>query len=197
MTRPASGDDYKSLAAAVAQAATGETIVVEGTCHGTTRIQGVGTGEDQIERVLTISGKATPASGTPTLDGTRLDVPILQILDGVRLTLKSLTIANGTRGISMTGDPTLMYAHVPTVALDAVTVTGNSSGGIGNEGGQLYLNAGTKITNNGVKAGPDGQGDYTRNGCPVPGLIVWKRPAAEIQGPRGASPSSRSEHGRC
>ena len=99
MTRPASGDDYRSLAAAVAEAATGETIVVEGTCHGTTRIQGVGSGEDEIERVLTISGKATLALGTPTLDGTRLDAPILQVFDGVVLTLKSLTIANGTTGI--------------------------------------------------------------------------------------------------
>ena len=148
VTRQASGDGYRSLAAAVAEAGTGETIVVEGTCRGTTRIQGVGSGEDEIERVLTISGKATLALGTPTLDGTRLDVPILQVFDGVVLTVKSLTIANGTTGIHLNGDPTAMYAHVPTVALDAVTVTGNSAGGVVNGGGQLYLNAGTKITNN-------------------------------------------------
>ena len=59
-----------------------------------------------------------------------------------------------------------MYAHVPTVALDAVTVTGNSAGGIVNGGGQLYLNAGTKITNN--LAVQRGRHLHRRDQCRVP-----------------------------
>ena len=146
VSRAATGASYNTLASAVAQAGDGETLVVKGTCTGSTRIVG--------PRTLTIVGKANPAFGTPTLDGTGTDAPILAIENAVTITLRSLTLAKSPSvGLYVTGDPTVMDPQVPTVTLDAVTITGNRQGGIRNSGGQVYVNAGTMISHNSAQYG--------------------------------------------
>lgn len=79
------GGTRGSLSEAVLAARAGDTLQVRGTCFGNTRI-----GKD-----LTVVGRASAASGTPTLDG-EYDGSVLHIERGTTVVIDNLVIAHGS-----------------------------------------------------------------------------------------------------
>lgn len=141
------GGTAGTLATAVQAATAGDRLQVKGTCYGSTT----------IGRDLTIVGKKTAATGTPTLDGNRTG-HVLRIGQTATVTIVGLTITHGKAygaewpdqsggGIFSKGELTLRD----------VRVTGNrareSGGGLRLEGPTTLIR--TIVSRNGV---PDGDG---------------------------------------
>lgn len=141
------GGTAGTLAKAVKAATAGDRLQVKGTCYGSTT----------IGRDLTIVGRRTAATGTPTLDGKRIG-HVLRIGGTATVTIVGLTITHGKAygaewpdqsggGIFSKGDLTLRD----------VRVTGNrareSGGGLRLEGPTTLIR--TIVSRNGV---PDGDG---------------------------------------
>lgn len=112
---------YATLQAAndAEQTASGDTVMVKGTCAGTTT----------ISKSLIIAGKSNPGFGPATLDGDYIGT-VVTITSGVTVTIRNLTVTHGN-GNSVTD----------------IHTNGNSGGGIFNRAGSLTL-ANTIVTEN-------------------------------------------------
>lgn len=110
---------FRTLQAAVDAAASGDTLVVKGTCYGTTTIVG---------KDLTIQGQANPAFGAPTLDG-QSSGTVLWVgspEDSPRVSVSGLTITHGSNGgVVSYGTLTLLDS---TVRLNAGSGISNAYG---------------------------------------------------------------------
>jgi hypothetical protein len=114
---------FRTLQAAVDAAASGDTLVVRGTCYGTTSI---------LDKDLTIQGQANPAFGAPTLDGQNSGT-VLWVgspEDSPTVSISGLTIMHGSHG------GVVSYG---TLTLLDSTVRLNAGGGISNAYGAYLL----------------------------------------------------------
>ncbi len=114
---------YGSLAAAVAAASAGDTLLIRGTCRGTT----------EIGKSLTLIGQQPSGYSAPTLRGQQLG-SVLTIDSGISVTINSLTI---TGGVASFGGG--IY-NVGTLTLQDSIICGNDTYDF--DGGGIY-NAGT------------------------------------------------------
>ena len=114
---------YSTLADAVAQANTGDTLIVSGRCIGTTT----------VDKDLTISGLLRGV-----LDGGGSG-PVLTVQSGATVTLRALTITNGNTVNKFSGGG--IY-NAGTLAVTFSSISGNSATGANNDGGGIY-NAGS------------------------------------------------------
>src|SRR5512133_2454019 len=111
----------RSLQAAIDAAVSGDTLVIKGTCYGTSLIGGE---EGSItDKDLTLRGVANNQFGTPTLDGQASSDPVLTISSyfGNTVSISDLTIRNGSSEGVFLSDSQL--------TLTRSTVSGN--GGLG------------------------------------------------------------------
>src|SRR5207248_9543254 len=102
---------YATLQAAVNAAAAGDTLVVKGTCTGSTT----------IDRNLTISGQGYGGNTRATLDGGR-NGSVLAVTSGVTVTLNTLIITGGS---SWVGGG--IYNYYGTVTLNDSSVSDNAA----------------------------------------------------------------------
>jgi hypothetical protein len=154
---------FHTLQAAVDSASSGDTLVVKGTCFGSTATE--------LKR-LTIIGKASPgtsAYGLPTLDGLGLG-PVLTIgiepFSGGPITITNLTIRNGTFGIFDRGDLTVVDSVVTAnagigIVVDegSVAMTGssvNNNGGSGISGFEAFLSVSYSTISGNTTSGSGG-----------------------------------------
>lgn len=172
------GGTAGTLAKAVKVASAGDRLQVQGTCFGSTT----------IGRDLTIIGRKTAATGTPTLDGNRTG-HVLRIGQTATVTIVGLTITHGKAygaewpdqsggGIFSKGELTLRD----------VRVTGNraraSGGGLRLEGRTTLIR--TTVSRNGVRDG-DGCGIATGAALTIrDGAIRGNGPILEDGGCSGA-----------
>jgi predicted outer membrane repeat protein len=150
ITNQATGQTYARLQPAVNVASVGDTLLVRGTCTGTTTV-----GID-----LNLRGQRRGPSG-PTLDAGGTGVA-LTINDSSSVAIDSLMITGGTSGGIVIGAGGM-------VMLDHSTVSGNNGvfgGGIANNGGTLIVDN-SRVSNN--TATVDGGGIDT---YPVGAIIV-------------------------
>jgi hypothetical protein len=143
----------RSLQAGIDASAPGDTLVVKGTCVGTS----------EIAKDLTLKGVSNAPFGVATIDGDALG-SVLTISGVVTVGIESLIITHGSAanggGISNTGS---------ALTLTNATVRDNASsqegGGIFNSsGGTLTLNNSTVSEN---AAGFSGGGVFSQNGSTV------------------------------
>ncbi len=150
-----SGLGTRSLQAAVDAAAPGDTLVIKGTCFGSTT----------IAKSLTLRGRSNPAFGVPTLDGGGTGrVLFVDFFDADRraftLTVENLTITHGLGEDGNGGGGLLVQGG--TIELRNSIVTGNSAGVLGGGGIQAHGGVMT-LTNTTVSdnsAGDGGGGIY-------------------------------------
>jgi hypothetical protein len=128
---------YTDLQSAVNAAHRGATLLVTGTCTGTTT----------IAKHLTLKGERRGATSAPTLDGAGASGSVLTIDAGVHVSVDSLTITGGNTsgqggGISVNPGATVVLNHS--------TISGNAAGfggGIASDYGRVILNH-SRITAN-------------------------------------------------
>ena len=131
ITNEAVGQTYAGLQSAVDAASPGDTLLVRGTCTGTTTV-----GID-----LNLRGQRRGASA-PILDAGGSGA-VLTVNDSSSVAVSSVMITGGTSGGIVIGAGGL-------VVLSHSTVSGNSGafgGGIANNGGTLIVNN-SRVTNN-------------------------------------------------
>jgi predicted outer membrane repeat protein len=146
-----------SLQAAIDAAASGDTLIIKGTCFGSSDTQ----------KDLTLQGVSTKQFGVATLDGGGANDPVLTAasFDGTNVVINDLTITHGGGlGLFIQGSATLtrtivsdngasgMEGDYASVDVTDSTISGNGGGGIfgfrtvvrvsgstvsGNEGGGL------------------------------------------------------------
>lgn len=150
---PAGHAHYTSLPIAVGGAGSGVTLLVAGTCTGTTT----------VSQNLTITALFGP--GSATLNGDEQGT-VLTISNGATVTLNGLTITGGSAGFGGGG-----ITNYGTLTLDNTVVTGNTAevwgGGIWNEpGATLTLGGLTSVSHNTAEygAGFINAGDVTLDG---------------------------------
>jgi hypothetical protein len=140
----------RSLQAGIDAAASGDTLVVKGTCIGSST----------VPKDLTLRGKSNPAFGVATLDGDHLG-SVLSVAGGVTVAIAKLTVTNGT-GVDGGG---IANGDASTVILSDSTVAGNTGqngGGISNSGNSTFIVQNSAI--NGNAAGISGGGIFSENG---------------------------------
>jgi hypothetical protein len=131
------GRTFARFQQAVKTAKPGASLVVNGTCHGTT----------VIRISLAIDGEREKRAGRPILDGDAKVKHVLRIRPGVRVTIRGLTIQGGrVRNLYGAG-----IINRGTLKLRDVVVRRNKSGsyggGIYNEG-TLLLEGASRIRRN-------------------------------------------------
>jgi hypothetical protein len=156
-----------TLQAAVDAASPGDTLAVQGICHGDTvvnknlAIQGT--------RFVVNANFSTPHGGVPViqvLDGDDASGSVVTVLPGVTVALRYLIIENGTGGDGATGSFGGGFTvgggidNAGALTLQGVLITNNtaSSGrGIYNEGGSLTSRSRSIVTAN-TATGPGSGG---------------------------------------
>lgn len=131
------GTGFRSLQPAVDAAAAGDTLVVKGTCDGSTT----------IGKSLALKGVANNPFGVPTLDGSGSGSPVLTVSFSGSVAIVGLTITHGSCGILALGRLTLSRASVldndgcgidgfmASIVLTDSTVSGNTGNGIDGQAG--------------------------------------------------------------
>jgi fibronectin-binding autotransporter adhesin len=153
---------YTSLQAAVNAASPGATLLVGGTCIGTTEIQ----------QNLTVTGQGV----SPTLNGDDQG-SVLIIDEGASVTINRLTITRGGGPDEVGGG---IYSQGTAIVNDTI-VTGNSAP----EGGGGIWNDGTMTLNNDIvtgNSGPYGGGIYNDMTLTLNGLTSVIHNAAGVDG---------------
>jgi hypothetical protein len=140
----------RSLQAAIDAAVSGDTLLVKGTCVGTST----------AAKDLTIRGRSNPAFGGATLDGDHLG-SVLSVTGGVTVAISRLIVTNGNGliggGIANSGGS--------TVVLIRSIVTGNTGqhgGGISNSDNSTFVVQKSVVDGN--TAGIAGGGIFSENG---------------------------------
>jgi hypothetical protein len=138
-----SNHSFPALQDAVDAAAAGDTLIVEGTCTGTTT----------IGKGLTLTGQQPGGSAAPTLNGGGQG-SVVTFDNGVTVTINTLTITGGSGGHKYSGGGSTFGGGIlvfnATVTLNDTSITGNTAtegGGIDN-GGTVTLNGTSSITGN-------------------------------------------------
>lgn len=165
ITNEGTRETYAGLQSAVNAASPGDTLLVRGTCTGTTTV-----GID-----LTLRGQRRGPSA-PTLDADRSGA-VLTINDSSRVAISSVMITRGTSGGIVIGAGGL-------VMLDHSTVSGNSGvfgGGIANNGGTLIVNN-SRVTNNAATVDGGGIDTYPAGAVTVLGASAINNNSAELNG---------------
>jgi hypothetical protein len=117
-----------SLQAGIDAAASGDTLLVKGTCVGSST----------VTKDLSIRGKSNRAFGIATLNGDHLGGSVLSVAGGVTVAISKLSVTNGAAvdgGGIANGDAS-------TVILSHSTVAGNTAqhgGGIFNSGNSTFI----------------------------------------------------------
>lgn len=139
-----------SLQAGIDAAVSGDTLLVKGTCVGSST----------VAKDLSLRGKSNRAFGVATLDGDHLGT-VLIVAGGVTVAISKLTVTNGT-GVDGGG---IANRDASTVILSHSTVAGNTGqngGGIFNSGNSTFIVQKSAIKGNG--AGVGGGGIFSENG---------------------------------
>jgi predicted outer membrane repeat protein len=140
----------RSLQAAIDAAVGGDTLLVMGTCVGTST----------AAKDLTIRGRGNPAFGVATLDGDHLG-SVLSVTGGVTVAISRLIVTNGN-GVNGGG---IANSGGSTVVLRRSIVTGNTGqngGGISNSGNSTFVVQNSVVDRN--TAGTSGGGIFSENG---------------------------------
>jgi hypothetical protein len=140
-----------SLQAGIDAAASGDTLVVRGTCVGSST----------VAKDLSLRGKSNRAFGVATLDGDHLG-SVLSVAGGVTVAISKLTVTSGTTGVEGGG---IANRDASTVILSHSTVAGNTAqdgGGISNSGNSTFIVQKSAIKGN--AAGTGGGGIFSENG---------------------------------
>jgi hypothetical protein len=131
---------FRSLQAAINAAASGDTLIIKGTCVGSSEIGGLS--GSSTDKDLTLQGVSNKQFGVATLDG-QGSGPVLVVAaygSAATAALNDLTIRNGTGGIFLQGHVTLTRSTVSgnegpgidgfesSIALTDSTVSGNRTG---------------------------------------------------------------------
>ena len=146
VTDQGTASSYGSLQAAVSAAAPGATLVVRGTCTGTTT----------INQDVTVVGQTATGYGIPTLNGGALG-SVVTINSG-KVNLESLTITNGNAASDTCGGCGGGVANFGgTANITGVTLTGNVAVATG---AGAYNQSVMTLTDSHVvaNAAPDGAG---------------------------------------
>ena len=160
VTNATRGGTFQSLAAAVKPARNGNTLVIRGTCVGSSEI---------TNKRLTLVGKWTRGYGKPTLRGGGRQSVLKVGGDLAKVTLKKLTIK---------GEPDSVLRRrggitneLSTLVLQDVRVRGfrtqEDGGGIANVEGTVRLLGTTKVVDN--ESARSGGGIYNNSGTVVLG----------------------------
>jgi predicted outer membrane repeat protein len=153
-------DGAKSLQAAIDAAASGDTLIIKGTCFGTTLIGGA---EGSItDKDLTLQGVSNKQFGVATLDGNGASDPVLAAasFEGTHVVINDLTITHGGGvGIFVQGSVTLTRTIVSANRLSGIdgfessisvtdsAIKGNDGAGIA--GFRIFLTvAGSTVSEN-------------------------------------------------
>jgi hypothetical protein len=173
-----SGPPARSLQAGIDAAAAGDTLIVKGTCIGTST----------ITKDLTLRG-VSKGPFVATLDGNGVG-PVLSVTGSVIVAIDNLVVTNGTTGIADSFGGTLTVSHSTvsgnsgrgvlvhqdsTLTLNNSTVSANEDGGIASDNGSiLTLNDSTVSGNTsssaaGIFAYNGGGGTVTLNNSTVSG----------------------------
>jgi predicted outer membrane repeat protein len=134
-------DGARSLQAAINAAASGDTLIIKGTCFGTSLIGGA---EGSItDKDLTLQGVSNKQFGVATLDGAGASDPVLAAasFEGTHVVINDLTITHGGGvGLSVQGSATLTRTIVSAngssgidgffsgVSVTDSTIRGNGAG---------------------------------------------------------------------
>jgi hypothetical protein len=130
---------FRSLQPAINAAASGDTLIIKGTCVGSSEIGGYP--GSSTDKALTLQGVSNKQFGVATLDGQGSgSVLIVAAYSGASAAINDLTIRNGTGGIFVQGLVTLARSTVSgnegsgidgfesTINLTDSTVSGNGTG---------------------------------------------------------------------
>jgi hypothetical protein len=171
---------FRTLQAAVDAATSGDTLVVKGTCSGTTTIS-------DVDKDLTIQGQANPAFGTPTLDGQNSGI-VIRVGTPDRPNFPTVSIS----GLTITHGSTWGVANDGTLTLSDSTVRLNAGAGVYNAGiltlvgSTVSGNTGGGITNRSLLAMTDSAvTDNAATGIWSNGSVTLTR--SEVSGNRTAA----------
>jgi hypothetical protein len=165
ITNQATRQTYPGLQSAVNAASPGDTLLVRGTCTGTTTV-----GID-----LNLRGQRRGRSA-PTLDAGGSGA-VLTINHSSRVAISSLMVTGGTSGGVVIGAAGM-------VILDHSTVSGNRGvfgGGIANDGGMLIVDN-SRVTNNTATVDGGGIDTYPAGAVTVLGASAINNNTAELNG---------------
>jgi len=131
------GATYNDLQSAVGAAYTDDTLLVQGTCTGTTTVS--------VD--LTLAGRQPRGSSAPTLDGAGAGA-VLTITHGIRVAVQALTITDGRTASSDLGGGITDDGGVLTVINSTITENNAMFGaGIENDQGKVVVKD-SQITDN-------------------------------------------------
>jgi predicted outer membrane repeat protein len=155
-------DGARSLQAAIDAAASGDTLIIKGSCFGTSLIGGA---EGSItDKDLTLQGVSNKQFGVATLDGNGASDPVLAAasFEGTHVVINDLTITHGGGlGIFVQGSATLTRTIVSANGLSGIdglyssisvtdsAIRGNHGAGITGSRTSLTVTGSTVSANDG------------------------------------------------